>query len=236
MDLHTMCEHLQQLIDQHEGSVVCTDCGYVLDIHFLQQSDTYEKSSLNLVTDLKMYLIDCCDRMHIPISVREEIHDEYEHFRSKSVFEKISDIQLMAYSIYFILKNQGIGRNIEYIAYNTGVTSKQLWKCESLDPYLSIPINIESLLGPVYKSFKFSRKDYETIIIISKHFQDRHFSPLTLTSTLVYLYCKTRKIQISVKKVCSVFKVSSMSIYRCKLYILSNKFHCILENILHDKK
>ena len=53
----------------------------------------------------------------------------------------------MAYSIYFTLKDEGVGRNIEYIAYNTGVNSKQLWKCESLDTNISIPISIESLLS-----------------------------------------------------------------------------------------
>ena len=95
-------------------------------------------------------------------------------------------MQLMAYSIYYTLKDQGIGRNIEYIAYNTGITSKQLWKCESLDPNLAIPISIENLLTPVYTLFHLSKQDHDNIISISRHFQERHFSPLTMTSTLVY--------------------------------------------------
>ena len=144
-------------------------------------------------------------------------------------------MQLMAYSIYFTLKNENIGRNIKYVSQNTGVTSKLLWKCESLDPYLSTPINIESLLTPLYSFFDLCRNDYKNILKISKHFQERHFSPLTLASTLVYLYCKSKLIKITVKKICSVFNVSSMSVYRCKSYITYDKFHCILENILSEK-
>ena len=65
----------------------------------------------------------------------------------------------MAYSIYLTLKNEGSGRNIKYVAQNTGIASKLLWKCESLDPYLATPINIENLLAPVYSSFDLSRED-----------------------------------------------------------------------------
>ena len=167
--------------------------------------------------------------------ITETIYDEYVHFCCEAAFEKITDTQLMAYSIYFTLKDEGIGRNIEYVAQNTGITSKMLWKCESLDPYLAIPINIESLLAPVYSSFDLSREDYNIVLKTSKHFQDRHFSPLTLTSTLVYMYCKTKGKAITVKNVCTIFSISSMSIYRCKSYITFTKFHCILENILNDK-
>jgi len=234
MDKVNMCQHLNLITDQHEGCIVCTDCGEVIDVYFSQQDDSHAKLRQDFSANIKSYMIDCCDRMHVPDSIAEIILNEYVHFRSEAEFQKISDIQLMAYSIYFTLKNEDIGRNIEYVAMNTGITSKLLWKCESLDPYLAIPIKIESLLAPVYSLFELSREDYNNIRKISKHFQERHFSPLTLASTLVYLYCKTRGVRITIKKVCNIFHVSSMSIYRCKSYITQDKFHCILENTISN--
>ena len=232
-----MCDHLNQIIDQHEGSIVCGDCALVLDVYFSQQEHSSQKISVSLqpVDHLKSYLLDCCDRMHIPTLISENIYKKFIQFRTGHDFERISDMQLMAYSIYITLKNDGIGRNIEYVAQNTGISSKLLWKCESLDPYISMPINIENVLAPVYSMFNLSSEDCKIIVKISKHFQERHFSPLTLSSTLVYVYCRISKIQISIKKVCSIFCVSSMSIYRCKSYITYDKFQCILENILNDK-
>ena len=167
-----MCQHLNQLIDHHEGSIICTDCGEVIDIYFLRQDNSYVNHIDEFVKNIKSYLWDCCDRMHVPNSIAENIYSEYVHFRSEIEFEKISDMHLMAYSIYFTLKNEGIGRNIEYIAQNTGITSKMLWKCKSIDPYLATPINIESLLAQVYFIFNLSRNDCNIIIKISKHFQE----------------------------------------------------------------
>ena len=236
MDFYKMCEHIDHIIDQHEGCVICMQCGSVLGMHFLYPSDEDRHSRYNLTSSIKTFLYDCCDRMHLPSSILEIIQKKYSCFHDSLAFEKVDRMQLMAYSIYYTLKDQGIGRNIEYIAYNTGITSKQLWKCESLDPNLAIPISIENLLTPVYTLFHLSKQDHDNIISISRHFQERHFSPLTMTSTLVYLYCKAVKIPISVKKVFSVFNVSSMSIYRCKSYITYEKFHCISENITIEKK
>ena len=235
MDLCKICEHVDRIIDQHEGSIVCMQCGIVLHTHFLYPIHENRHFMHKLKTDIETFLYDCCDRMHLPSSILEIIQKKFSHLRVNPAFQKVDDMQLIAYSIYFILKDQGVGRNIEYIAYNTGITSKQLWKCESLDPNLPIPISIESLLVPVYTLFNMSKQDYDNIINISEHFQDRHFSPITMTSTLVYLYCKAREIPITVKKVTSVFNVSSMSINRCKSYITYTKFHCILENIINEK-
>ena len=230
-----MCEHVEHIIDQHEGSIVCIQCGIVLHMHFLYPIHENRHFMDKLTSNSKTFLYDCCDRMHLPTSILEIIQKKFSCLRDNPAFQKVDDMQLIAYSIYFTLKDQGIGRNIEYIAYNTGITSKQLWKCESLDPNSPIPITIESLLTPVYTLFNLSKQDYDKITEISEHFQDQHFSPITMTSTLVYLYCKARKIPITVKKVNSVFNVSSMSINRCKSYITYTKFHCILENIIKEK-
>ena len=225
-----MCQHINQVIDQHEGFITCTDCGKVMDVYFCQQLDSSENNYIYCTSDIKSYLSDCCDRMHVLRSILELIYNDYVHFRSHAVFKKVDNKHLMRYSIYFTLKNEGIGRNIEYVALNTGVASRILWKCESLDPYLSTPINIKILLAPAYSALELQRDDCKNISAISKHFQERHFSPLTLVSTLVYLYCKSKSIPVSIGKICSIFNVSSMSIYRCKSYITFDKFHCILEN------
>ena len=161
-----MCKHINQIFEQHEGFITCTDCGQVLDIYFVQQEDSVNNFKGECISDIKSYLTECCERMNIPNAILEVIYSEYVHFRSENEFKKINDMQLMAYSIYFSLKNENIGRNIEYVSQNTGVSSKLLWKCESLDPYLSTPINIESLLVPLYSFFdlcrNFANKQFET--------------------------------------------------------------------------
>ena len=172
-----MCEHLEHVIDQHEGSIICIQCGTVLEICIVNTSAEYKHFTEDSRSIVHIYLEDCCDRMNIPSSITEKIYKKYSSFRKNSNFEKIDNTTLMAYSIYFTLKDEGVGRNIEYIAYNTGVNSKQLWKCESLDTNVSIPISIESLLTPVYNLFDLSKQDFDNIIRISQHFQLRKHLP-----------------------------------------------------------
>ena len=226
-----MCRHLNYIQAYRDGHVVCVDCGLVIDECIYPQLVNHSQPLFEVESEIKTFLADCCDRMFIPVSVMNSIYDEYVHFRSESDFEKIEDRQLLAYSIYFKLKKEDIGKNIEYIASKTGISSKKIWKCEKIDAYLSIPIDIRCLLTPALSTFNLTQNDYEKIIHISFHFEDRHFTPTTMISTLVYMYCKTKKIPINLKKVHSVFGVSSMSIYRCKSYITMDKFHCILENL-----
>ena len=87
-----MCLHLNNLINQHEGCTVCTDCGLVLDVYFEQQEDWSKKSSNNSNSRIKTYLKDCCDRMHIPNAIVDAISKRYSCFRKVSEFSKISDI------------------------------------------------------------------------------------------------------------------------------------------------
>ena len=227
-----MCLHLNQGLN-NDYEPVCYECGLILGspLPILNQNEI-SKSLYNCEEsneEIRTFLLDCCDRMHIPEAIINSILTVFNSLRQKSVFKKINDQNLMAYAIYFKLKDADIGRDIEYIASKTGVLSKDIWRCESIDPCIPIPLGISNLLLPHHLFFELNIEDCNNIIKISKHFQERHFSPLTMVSTLIYLYCKAKKIPISMKKICLIHNISAMSIYRCQSYITKEKFNSILE-------
>ena len=60
-----MCKHINQIFEQHEGFITCTDCGEVLGIYFIQQEDSANNFREECISDIKSYLTECCERRPI---------------------------------------------------------------------------------------------------------------------------------------------------------------------------
>ena len=83
MDLFKMCLHLNQGLNQ-EYELVCYQCGLILGPSFSFFNLNEDKSSLDhckAYHEIKTYLWDCCDRMHIPEAVTTSILMEFNSFR-----------------------------------------------------------------------------------------------------------------------------------------------------------
>ena len=231
MDISNHCTHLETVEDHREGTLICTQCCRVIESNLtfhlsesLQKEKDYTDPSFR-------FIYDSCNHMHVPFSVVYGIHMQYKKFRKLQIFTRIKNKALAAYSIYFYLKKEDIGKSIECVAYYSGIDSNSIWQCESTDEEISVPISIDSIIRANYKIFDLNQEDCDNIIHLSKSFKDRDFSPVTMSATLTWMYCKNKRKNVSVAKIKDVFNCSHMSIYRCKKYVTMEKVHSILECI-----
>ena len=190
MDYTKMCKHLDTRFNHHESEYVCSHCGFIIDCRLPQIDYNFSNQHKKLPNDLNEFLLDACDRIHLTSTSIHDIICEYLNFRNNPHFKKVKSENLIAYSIYYTLKKYDIGRTIEMIASVTGVNSRKIWKCETIDRYQPKQINILNVLTPIYSSFNLTKSDCDQIITISTKFQDRDYTQSTLTATLVYWYCK----------------------------------------------
>jgi len=54
-----ICKHSHEVIDEHEGSVICVDCGVVKDFHFINiSSKEFNKETLSSPNSLSRTILD----------------------------------------------------------------------------------------------------------------------------------------------------------------------------------
>ena len=76
-----------------------------------------------------------------------------------------------------------------------------------------------------------SEKDLKILIKLSGNKIDKSFSPNTLSSAYVLMYCKFKSIKSQLKTIASNFQVSAMSVYRCMKYLQECDFNLILTDL-----
>ena len=231
MDFSNHCLHIGTTIeDTREGTTVCTQCSRVLELNMsFPDPKLWQKKDEESSSNVYNFVYDSCHRMHLPLAVVERILHQYKKFQKNPAFKKTNYEILAAYSIYYHLKQENIGRSIETVARFTGVDSNRIWRCELSDESSPLPIQIENLIRVNYKYLNLSEEDCQNIIVISNFFKDTNYSPVTLSATLTWTYCKIQKINASLASVRALYNCSHMSIYRCRKHITLEKVKHILD-------
>ena len=148
MDFSNNCSHIGTTVeDTREGTIVCNFCCRVLELNVAYPAYTpWQKRDEECSKNVYNFIYDSCHRMHLPLAVIERIYDQFTIFKKKIAFKKINYEILGAYSIYYHLKEENIGRSIETIARFTGVDSNKIWRCELNDDSSPLPIQAENLI------------------------------------------------------------------------------------------
>lgn len=228
-----MCLHLTEIEDRKSGFILCSSCGLVLCTNLFQHDSMNRQSFTDYSFHSKYSFIDeCCHRMHVPDGLISSIIHQFKELRKRKCFVKMKDEILAAFCIYDYLKRENIGKSIQHISYYTGISPKDILKVESLDWRSPYPITLESLIQNNYRLLSLNEEDSKKMIKISKSFQFRDYSPITLAAVIAYNYTNIVGKKTTVKEIQSVFHVSHMSIYRAKKYVTSEKVNSILKNLL----
>ena len=230
MDKSNNCMHIDSILeDFKEGCLICTQCCRVLEMNIPFQNLEDLQIPASAPDKVFTFIYDSCHRMNIPNSVIDGINDQYRKYKKSQSFHGVSYETLAAYSIYYHLKQENIGKPIEMIARFTGVDSHDIWRCEFNDPYIPSPIGIESLVRRIYRYLDLKEKDCQNILKLSNHFEDSNFSPITLAATLTWSYCKIKKMNVSLAYVRSLYQCCHMSIYRCRKFVTLDRVKHILD-------
>ena len=123
------------------------------------------------------------------------------------------------------MKLEKVPRRIKTIAYFKGVSVKKLLQFEN--KMFPKPVNVSNMLLLKYRYFGLKEKDVEVHKKIIENYKNKSFSPSTLAASAIYLYCKKKMISIKLKTIVNVFGLSTMTIHRCKKYIMTD-FNSIL--------
>ena len=219
-----MCQHLNYVIDEHEGTHVCIDCGLVL-LEAIMMSDKISNHNHLDITYDKYYdfIMESCARMHIIDDYASKSFDYFDKYRYDKQFQHVL-FALAAYSIYNVLKLEKVARSLKFVSSYTNVSLKQLWYVETRITSTPLPIDVSQLLNSKFYLFDLNFKHQKELLMISTNFKNRSFSPNTLASSMIYLYCKQKKIKLNLKKTADIFQISTMSMYRCNKFLKAQDF------------
>lgn len=192
------CEHINHVIDEHEGTNVCLDCGLVIDnqIFFDNIQNINDEHEIKY-DSYKEFLT----RLQLTDSHIEEL---------RRIEKKNESLSSIACNIYLTV-NQTSSVTLKEVISATGASEKKIVKqtrghVTCLDKIKLLDKYCQQLNLP-FKNYTVIKEQLETVSV-SGH------NPLTIIASCIYIHCKTNKLKISMRKISEVIGISCISIQR----------------------
>ncbi len=200
------CKHINEIIDQRQGDIVCTDCGLVLSAVYISN---YNNSTLNYFESNEYdYVLEILSRLNLPKYFATNIMCALENFNTKE--KKKED--MLAFVIYKQLNDLGCTVTLKEINSVTGFTNTQIYNMQGanetivIDPAVSIE-KYCALAGLPKKSY--------AVIKEKIHLRQKTgHNPTTVIGGEIFKYCRENKIAISIEKLSEILNISPISIRR----------------------
>lgn len=200
-----LCSHINTLVDEREGCVVCTDCGLVTEEMFFSDSKfSYFEEDIKLRNEVSEIL----SKLQLPNFFTSLIIRNFK----KEINEKKNKKELLSYIIYKTLNENNIAVSIKDISATSGFTDKNIYNMQECNKSLILqPCDL------LEKYCSYLNLNFKTYSLIKKNLPEQNISghnPLTIIAATIYKYCKKNNIKISMKKIASTVKISCVSIQR----------------------
>ena len=199
--IKNFCEHLNELIDEREGSIICSNCGLVLSPLFVGNSNASQNEKEN------EYVLEVLSRLNLPKYFYTEILSKIGQL---SVKDKKKE-NVLAYVIYKTLNDMGCGVTIKEINSVTGFSDVEIYNKQPpnesviFDPLTSAE-KYCILMGLPHQSFAVIKG------IISSN--NTGHNPTTVIGAAIHKYCKDNQIPLNLEKIADTLKISPISIRR----------------------
>jgi transcription initiation factor TFIIIB Brf1 subunit/transcription initiation factor TFIIB len=193
------CDHINQVTDEHEGCVICSDCGLVVSTQLFIDDHKME----NNLDDNEPYK-EFLDRLNIPMP------NLINRIEQKTNNQSLSCISTLASNLYLSL-NKTSSVSLKEIVSVTGANEKKIVK--KTRGHTTI-LNKEILLDKYCSQLKLDYKSYTLIKETFKKLELTGHNPLTIIASSIYAFCKKTKQKISMKKVADTVGISCISIQR----------------------
>lgn len=200
------CDHSYPVIDEHEGTTVCCDCGKVLDEHLYVHPILENNQEIkNTVTDEKSNS-----------STKNEAMEILNRLNlSSDILNQLSEEKQNVNNLYNIINKNSVVTTKEFCAAS-GMNNKKLVK---LNQNKVIDTNINLLLEKYCTLLELSYRDYTLIKAELEKRQASGHPPLTIIGFYIFQYCKKHSIKKFMKNICSVLGISVISIQRYQKFI-----------------
>jgi transcription initiation factor TFIIIB Brf1 subunit/transcription initiation factor TFIIB len=200
-----ICRHLNEIIDDREGTIICIDCGLVLSNNLFQE-DKYFSSFTNEDNDLNQ-IKEFLERLNMPVSFSCQIFENYKQTVKKRKHGKF----LLPYTIYQTLNDIGYPISIKQISAVSGVSENLIYDMQNSEE--SIILEPNSLLEKYCKILGLDFKSYSVIKERLPEVSTGH-NPLTVIASNIYKYSKDNNLKHSMKDIASAVGISPISIQR----------------------
>jgi transcription initiation factor TFIIIB Brf1 subunit/transcription initiation factor TFIIB len=206
---------MNTLIDEREGTIVCTCCGLVVD----EKIYNFYDSNLSSPEDgqnscFKNDVREILSKLQLPDVYMTQIVKNFQN----EIKQKRNKKELLPYVIYKTLNENGVPISIKDISSISGFTDICIYDMQESNK--SLIIHPSDLLE---KYCSYLGLDYKTYSLIKKLLPKENISghnPLTIIAATIYKFCKSNNIKISMKKISSTVKISCVSIQR---YLKNNE-------------
>lgn len=196
-----LCFHRNKITDEREGTIVCSDCGLVLTNQIFHDEGPIIDHSYAIVSS---QIKDILDKLFLPECFVSDILKKYLTLANKKY--------LLEYVVYLTLHDLGFPISIKDISSVTGISDSKIYDFQENDK--SICLEPKDLLE---KYCILLELDYKTYSLIKKELPldiKTGHNPLTVIASTIYNYSKKNKLKLSMKKIASVVKISTVSIQR----------------------
>ena len=206
-----LCNHLNEIIDENRGDIICTDCGLVLsDKLFINYKGNEENKNTSIDgNEINEYL----EKLNLPTCFSSKILDNYKKTRNGKRKKK----ELLPYTIYKCLNDEGFPISMKEISAVSGFTDSKLYSmqeeaiilkpCQLLEKYCKI-------LGLDYSTYRVIKTALPTSKLTGHN-------PLTIVGSVLYAYLKKHKPRkFPMKTIAKVVNTSCISIQR---YLKNNE-------------
>ncbi len=200
-----ICEHKYPVIDEHEGTSICCDCGLVIETQYYIQNitnnDAPVKQNYDINTKDHSDALELLNRLNLPSDIINQLPPDKQ--KIENLYDEINKTSVVTTK--------------EFCAA-AGIENKRLVKCNQNK---IMHTNITLLLDKYCKILNLSFRDYTLIKESMMKKPHSGHPPLTVIGYYIFLHCKTKKIKLSMKTICSTLSISTISIQRYRKYELS---------------
>ena len=203
------CQHESDIIDPHEGTIICTICGLVKDSYFLENDRNFETPITN---DPFGQVENILEQLHLPQQFSDAIKSNLDPLSlSKKLLKpkcKVYNIKKVASAIYRTVNQDNSTILLKDILNFSNLTSSQI-KTQDI----SI-VNFEYIIEKYTKRFNLSFNDNTVIKEEILKYTNTGFQPLTIIGGTIYKYLCKLNLKKSMKEVAKILRISTIYIQR----------------------
>lgn len=202
------CKHINQVVCEREGNIVCTDCCLVISDHvYLDKSDSFYTNQKH---ETQNEILEILERLNISQTHAESVKKNMLKFCEEGKNNRKNSSDVLAASIYKTFNSDCNVLSIKDISAVSGVSKKKIAKIDK-------SIHILKSEHVLEKYCNLNNLDYKNYTVIKGElykYKILGHNPLTLVGSVIYMHCKKNKIKTSMKNISQTLGISSISIQR----------------------
>lgn len=212
----TSCLHANEIIDHHEGTIICVECGIVKDVYY-DYNNVKNNEDPFIQKDLLCQIGNFVDQLHLPREFIQIINNNIstsKNNKGKIVNQQKNkmSVKKLASEIYNTVNKHNSTLLLKDILNFSHLSPPEI---KSQDILL---VDLSEILEKYTKKFNIDYKTYTVIKDKVDKFKNTGFQPLTIIGGIIYLHFSSIRKKVSMRKISEILGISSISIQRFLKY------------------